>query len=163
MAATWAIRSGEADEANPMFRQATLALGSKTFALSTLATCTDRDAVKRALAAACPQFGSVLLGRYASVLFAFGHVAAEGDLVLWLPKTEVIHLGRIAGGYRYHAEAYSGGKHYPHQRDVTWLRRDVDRDALAEDLRNALGDTRAFWEIEKPTAVAAVKALAARR
>lgn len=76
-----------------------------------------------------------------------------GDLTITpLKTTGNVAIGRVIGGY-FHAD----GKHPA--RKVEWIKRDVPRDAIKQDLLYSMGATQTVCEISRNEAVARIEAL----
>ena len=72
---------------------------------------------------------------YATQLLRFGYEMAIGDLaVLRLRGKPVVAIGEVEGDYQYRSEA----EEYPHVRAVKWLNKEVPKEDLAPELRNAM-------------------------
>jgi restriction system protein len=83
-----------------------------------------------------PDASEAKLNNYVGQLFSFVHRIALGDLVV-LPRksTSTIALGRVTGPYQYREDL--GPAH--HVRPVTWVRTDIPRTDVAQDLLSSLG------------------------
>jgi restriction system protein len=83
-----------------------------------------------------PDASESRLNNYVGQLFSFVHRIALGDLVA-LPRksTSTIALGRVTGPYQYREDL--GEVH--HARLVTWMRTDIPRTDVAQDLLYSLG------------------------
>ena len=72
-----------------------------------------------------------------------------GDPVVMPRKYKsVIAIGRVNGDYKYRPDAPSDSRHV---RQVTWLKRDVERAALKGDLRDSMGSFRTVSELSRVT------------
>jgi restriction system protein len=83
-----------------------------------------------------PDASEARLNNFVGQLFGFVHRIVPGDLVV-LPrkKTSTIALGRVTGPYQYREDL--GEVH--HVRPVTWVRTDIPRTDVAQDLLYSLG------------------------
>lgn len=88
---------------------------------------------------------------------AFLSKIKTGDLVaLPLKTTPAVAFGRVAGGYQYVPNAPESMRH---QRAVTWIREDVPRDAIDQDLRYSLGAFLTVCRIRRNNAEERIRAL----
>ena len=84
---------------------------------------------------------------YAGQLYAFAHRIQKGDLVcLPLKTTKLVAIGRVVGDYEYLDPAE---KNQRHVRKVEWLRTDVARAAIKQDLLYSLGAFMTVCEIKR--------------
>jgi restriction system protein len=83
-----------------------------------------------------PEVSEATLNNYVGQLFSFVHRISLGDLIA-LPRksTSTIALGRVTGSYQYREDL--GTVH--HVRPVTWIRTDISRTDVAQDLLYSLG------------------------
>jgi restriction system protein len=82
-----------------------------------------------------------------------------GDLVALPLKTEpAVAFGRVSGDYRYNATAPPSARH---QRPVDWIRDDVARLSLDQDLLYSLGASMTVCRIKRNNAEARVRRLLA--
>ena len=90
-------------------------------------------------------------------LRAFAHRVVEGDLVaLPLKTTAAIAVGRISGPYEYDAKGAAGTKH---RRKVTWIRTDIPRASIDQDLLYSLGAFLTVCQISRHNAEERIRAL----
>lgn len=116
----WGIHAGRSGDADTLFlKHNCIALGwVKMGDLSRFKP--DRDAFKAGVAAAYPDKKPGAIPNNAGQLFRFVHEMKPNDLVAYPSKRDrQIHLGRVAGDYRYDLKTEPG---YPHVRAVKWLR-----------------------------------------
>lgn len=96
---------------------------------------------------------------WAGQLNAFRSGIQIGDLVaLPLKTSPAVAFGRVTGGYAYVPDAPSSVRH---QRKVTWLREDVPRDAIDQDLLYSLGAFMTVCRITRNNAEHRIEALLA--
>ena len=85
-----------------------------------------------------PDMNPGAVGNYSKQLFRSAHVIEPGHLVVMPCKTtRSLAFGRCAGPYKYRAP----GESYPdirHTRSVEWIRTDVPRHAIDQDLLYSL-------------------------
>jgi restriction system protein len=90
---------------------------------------------------------------------AFVNRIQVGDLVaLPLKSTPAVAFGRITSGYRYSPEAPESVRH---QRTVKWIREDVPREAIDQDLLYSLGAFMTVCRIKRNDAEKRIEALLA--
>ncbi len=119
-----------------------------------LGPATDREAVLRLLEEAYPDEKSGTLQNWSAQLNQLRNVAAPGDLVVCPMKTTgQIAIGKIVGGYRHVAATHP-------TRTVEWLKPDLPRDAVKQDLLYSLGASQTVCEISRNEAVARFEAMA---
>jgi restriction system protein len=82
-----------------------------------------------------------------SQIWAFGKRVNEGDLVaLPLKRQGVVAFGEVMGPYRHRPDFPEGAKH---TRPVRWIRTDVPRSTLDEDILNSLGSLLTVCQIRR--------------
>lgn len=96
----------------------------------------SRDAVKDLLRQAYPEAAESRHANHAGQLFAFAHRIKEGDLVV-MPLRHVpkLAIGTVDGPYSHRSDLE--GVH--HTRKVNWVRDDVPRTAVGQDLLYSFG------------------------
>jgi restriction system protein len=101
------------------------------------------------------------VANWAGQVDAFVHRIKEGDLVaLPLKSAPAVAFGRITGGYRYVPEASDQMRH---QRPVKWIREDVPRSEIDQDLLYSLGAFLTVCQIKRNNAEKRIEALLAGR
>ncbi|MEN6478164.1 MAG: hypothetical protein ABFD20_00825 [Anaerolineales bacterium] len=99
--------------------------------------CSSRDEVLAVLQQVNPNDSLNRLKNHAAQLWAFVGRIAVGDLVVLPLKTRTaIAIGRVTGQYLYSANNPDGAHHV---RPASWLRTDIPRHALGQDLLYSLG------------------------
>ena len=120
-----------------------------------LSSGTSREAILAALQPVYPEEKAGTLQNWAVQLNQFRNVVETGDLVVTpLKTTGQVAIGRITGPCR-RAE---GG--HP-TRPVEWLKPDVPRDAIKQDLLYSLGATQTVCEISRNDAFRRIEAVLA--
>jgi len=90
---------------------------------------------------------------------AFMNRIKKGDLVaLPLKSAPAVAFGRVTGGYRFDPDAPSEVRH---QRQVQWIREDVPRSEIDQDLLYSLGAFMTVCQIKRNNAEARIEALLA--
>lgn len=96
----------------------------------------------------------------AGQLWTFAHVIAVGDMVVMPRKgSPFLALGKVTGGYEY--RDINGRMH--HVRPVQWVRTDVPRTALQQDLLNSLGAIMTVCRLERNDAARRIAEVLAGR
>jgi restriction system protein len=90
-------------------------------------------------------------------LRAFAHHIQQGDLIAIPLKTSAaVAIGTVAGPYEYDAQGPSGAKH---RRKVTWIRTDIPRASIDQDLLYSLGAFLTVCQISRHNAEERIRAL----
>jgi len=90
-------------------------------------------------------------------LWAFLKRIQEGDLVVLPLKTRsVIAVGKVAGPYEYNSDNPEGARH---TRPVEWMRTDIPRSALDQDLLYSIGAFMTVCQIQRNKAEERIRAL----
>lgn len=104
-----------------------------------------------------PEVKPSALNNWVGQIDAFLTRIQSGDLVaLPLKTTPAVAFGRMTGPYRYVPDAPASMRH---QRAVTWIREDVPRDAIDQDLRYSLGAFMTVCRIKRNNAEERIRAL----
>lgn len=104
--------------------------------LGDLSGLTREDLAKR-IRTQFPDAGKGKVSNWTGQLSAFLHGFQVGDLVVLPLKTRpMIAIGRITGDYAYRTDLDVDARH---TRPVSWLRKDVPRTAVGQDLLYSLG------------------------
>jgi restriction system protein len=124
-----------------------------------LAGCRSLEDVRMLVAAAEPEASPNAVGNYAAQLWALAGRMSTGDYVV-LPRkaTSQIAIGRIVGEYEYRADEVDPEKR--HVRPVEWLRTDVPRSAVKQDLLYSLGAFSTYCQVSRNEAAARIAAIA---
>lgn len=141
----WGIHAGRSGEADPLFlKQNCVAIGWDEMGdLSKLHA--DRDAFKQRYLEAYPNAKKGGIATVSGIPFRFLHEMQVGDLVAYPSKQDKhIHIGRIAGDYRYEP---TGEKEYPHRRKVKWLK-DVPRLDFTQGALYEIGSALTLFQIK---------------
>ncbi|MFG3558655.1 restriction endonuclease [Micromonospora sp. NPDC047557] len=112
-----------------------------------LSQATTRESVGELVRAGFPESGAGLVANYTGQLWALRERIATGDLVV-LPMTNSgqIAMGRVTGGYEYRSDPDPDRRH---GRPVKWLRTDVPRTAIKQDLLYTLGAFLTICEVSR--------------
>ena len=157
MIRAWTVRGGENGEREQAaLDEGLIILGWEELGrdLSNVASPGDLAALLRT---AYPADGPRTVDNWAYQLWQFLKVMEIGDLVVMPQKHKsVIAIGRVTGQYRYRSDAPPELRHV---RQVTWLKRNVERAALRGDLRDSMGSFRTVSELSRRDAAKRVQAL----
>lgn len=94
-----------------------------------------------------PGLRRATLTNYSGQLFSFAHRIAIGDIIcLPLKTTKKIAIGRVVGDYQFSPVA---ARTHRHSRKVEWLRTDVARAAVKQDLLYSLGAFMTVCQINR--------------
>lgn len=115
-----------------------------------MSSIASRDEMVEALRATNAEASEKKLINHAAQLWAFVTRIEEGDLVvLPMKATPALAIGRITGPYRYVADNPPDARHV---RSVEWVRTDVPRSAIGQDLLYSLGAFLTVCEIKRNNA-----------
>ena len=90
-------------------------------------------------------------------LRAFTHRIVQGDLIAIPLKTSAaVAIGTVTGPYEYDAQGPSGAKH---RRKVNWIRTDIPRASIDQDLLYSLGAFLTVCQISRHNAEERIRAL----
>lgn len=122
--------------------------------LADLSGSKTRDDILAKLSAASPEQKPGTLQNWAVQLNQFLHGMADGDLaVVPLKTTSQLAIGRLKGGYRHTSDRHPA-------RGVEWLKTDLPRSAVKQDLLYSLGATQTVCEISRNEAAHRFEVLA---
>jgi restriction system protein len=147
----WGIHAGRTGDADAQFlKKSVIALGWRAVGdLSILKA--DREAFKAAVAKHFPHFKPGAIPTSAGQLYRFVHEMAEGDLIVYPSKRDRnVHIGRVAGPYRFDAgfAAYeTEGEGYPNVRPVKWLVA-VPRGTFTQGALYEIGSAMSFFQVK---------------
>ncbi|MFI7514080.1 restriction endonuclease [Micromonospora echinofusca] len=112
-----------------------------------LTRAATRDAVAGLVRAAFPDAKANLVANYAGQLWALRERITVGDIVVMPMKTSgQIAIGKVVGGYRHLTDPDPERRHV---RPVQWLRTDVPRTAIKQDLLYTLGAFLTICEVSR--------------
>lgn len=154
MTRLWLVRLGKFGEREPhALSSGELITGWENLDLS---NATTREAVLAVLQGAYPDEKPGTLQNWSAQLNQFRNVMDVGDLVVTPMKTTgQVAIGRVKGSY-HQAE---GGRP---SRWVDWLRPDVPRDAIKQDLLYSMGASQTVCEISRNDALMRLEQTAAK-
>ncbi|WP_148085663.1 CBS domain-containing protein [Amycolatopsis thermoflava] len=127
--------------------------------LGDIASCQTRDELRQALRQAYPGEGKATIANWTGQLWRFRHDIKVGDLVVMPLKTypQKIAIGRFTGDYRFRHDAPPG---FRHVRPVHWIRQDLPRTAVEQDLLDTLGSLLTVCRLQRHEAARRLARLA---
>jgi len=117
-----------------------------------LTACNSKEDIGKLVRATWPAAPEGRIGNYTGQLWALRGRVRPGDLmVMPLHTTKKVALGRVSGAYHYRAAEPEPGKR--HVVDVEWIRTDLPRTAIKQDLLFTLGSAMTIFAPSKNNAV----------
>jgi restriction system protein len=141
----WGIHGGHTGDANSLFlKKSCVAIGWENLTdLSAISP--EREAFKRAVAKAYPNFKPNAIPNNAGQLYRFVHELKKGDLIVYPSKQDrMIHIGQIESDYFYDPKTEPG---YPHVRKVKWLR-ELPRTHFSQGALYEIGSAMSFFQVK---------------
>jgi restriction system protein len=156
--ALWLVRCGSRGEGES-FALTHNVVGIGWPELGDLSAVRSLDGIKQRLIEAFPDDKPSKISNWAGQIDAFTHRIKQGDLVaLPLKTAPAVAFGRVTGGYSFDPEAPDQVRH---QRSVQWIREDVPRSEIDQDLLYSLGAFMTVCQIKRNNAEERIKALLA--
>ncbi len=125
-----------------------------------LSRATTKEAVYELCREGYPEASEAKLRNVMGQLFAFARRIEKGDLIVMpLKSRPQIAVGQVSGAYVCRKDV--GELH--HSRPVDWLRDDIPRSAIGQDLLQSLGAFMTVCQIKRNNAEARFKALLERK
>jgi len=142
----WLVRAGKAGENDGFCLENSLSvIGWEE--IGDMSPYTDWDSFVHFVEVNYPGLRKGTITNYSGQLFAFAHRIQIGDLIcLPLKTTKMIAIGRVVSGYQFSQDAVKSQRH---SRQVEWLRTDVARAAIKQDLLYSLGAFMTVCEIKR--------------
>jgi restriction system protein len=142
----WLVRAGRAGEQEGF----ALANGCAVIGWSRmedLAVVESREEMVEEVRIKDPHASERRLANHAAQLWAFARRIEPGDLAVLPSKVRrTVAVGRVTGPYRYEPANPSGARHV---RPVDWVRPDVPRDAIGQDLLWSLGASMTICQVSR--------------
>jgi restriction system protein len=156
----WLVRCGRRGEGeNYALTSSVVGIGFSE--LDDLSKVRSLDAIRELLEERRPDAKPSTVTNWAGQVDAFTHRIKEGDLVaLPLKSAPAVAFGRVTGGYRFDTSAPDQIRH---QRPVKWIREDVPRSEIDQDLLYSLGAFMTVCQIKRNNAEKRIEALLAGR
>lgn len=136
VAAAWLVRGGrDGEREDDALAQGLLIAGWP--GLDDMTGLADRDELKAVVRKTYPDVKLPTINNWVGQLWRLLRQIKVGDYVVMpLKTTQLIAIGRVAGEYRYRSEYPDG---FRHVRPVEWLRTDVPRTSVQQDLLHSMG------------------------
>ena len=148
--AAWVVRTGRHGERDNWALDNGLA-GGGWDAWPDLTSVQSRDQMTKLVEQVVGADSANLVANYTGQLWALRQRIHPGDLmVLPLKTTRQIGIGRVTGGYRFVDDPDPGRRHVV---DVEWIRKDLPRTAVRQDLLFTLGSSLTVFQPTKNDAV----------
>lgn len=156
--ALWLVRCGSRGEGES-FALTHNVVGIGWPELGDLSAVRSLDGIKQRLNEEFPDDKPSKISNWAGQLDAFTHRIKQGGLVAPPLKTApAVAFGRVTGGYSYDPKA---PEQVRHQRPVHWIREDVPRSEIDQDLLYSLGAFMTVCQISRNNAEKRIEALLA--
>jgi len=153
----WTVRGGENGEREQAALDEGLIILGWDELGKNLSHAESSGDLRALLHVAYPADGPRTIDNWASQLWQFVRVMEIGDLVVMPQKHKsVIAIGRVTAEYQYRSDAPPESRHV---RQVTWLKRNIERAALRGDLRDSMGSVRTVSELSRRDAAKRVQSL----
>ncbi len=154
----WLTRSGRAGERDSWALDNALTPGGFG-EVPDLSGCNSLQDVREAVTHAFPDNKPQANGNFAAQLWALRGRMAVGDfVVLPLKTTSQLAIGEITGLYEYRADEPDADRR--HVRPVRWIKTDVPRTAVKQDLLYSLGAFSTYCEVRRNEAARRIAAIA---
>lgn len=154
--AVWMVRAGKHGEHESLaLEKGVSVVGWTEFAdLSDIGSREELDALYRE---AHPEASTNVVSNKVGQLWAFKERIKKGDLVvLPLKARSAIAIGRITGPYKYRTELPEGARH---TRCTKWLKTDIPRNSVDQDLLYSLGAYMTVCQIQRNDAEQRITAM----
>ncbi len=147
--AFWVVRAGKHGENESYaLERGVVAIGWDR--LGDLTGLKEREQLQKLVSAKYPDEANSTTRVWTGELWALKERIQVGDWVaLPLKSRSAIAIGRISGPYKFEPE---GAEHAKHQRPVKWLRTDLPRADVDQDLLYSLGGTLTVFQVQRNNA-----------
>ncbi|VVB62507.1 Restriction endonuclease [uncultured archaeon] len=154
--ALWLVRAGRSGEYEDLALKSGRALIS-FYQVPDMSSVDSKDELFDILREAYPNHLKNAIFNFRGQLWAFLKRIQEGDLVILPLKTRsVIAIGKVIGPYEYKSDNPEGARH---TRPVEWIRADIPRSALDQDLLYSIGAFMTVCQIQRNKAEERIRAL----
>jgi restriction system protein len=152
----WLVRAGKHGEGESFaLTNSVVGIGFAEF--GDLSKTRSLDDIRKRIEERRPDAKPSTVTNWAGQVDAFIHRIKEGDLVaLPLKSAPAVAFGRVTGGYRFVPDASDQMRH---QRPVKWIREDVPRSEIDQDLLYSLGAFLTVCQIKRNNAEKRIEAL----
>lgn len=156
--AVWLVRAGKYGEREQTaLEKGVLVIGWNE--LPDLSTVQSREALANVYRQLLPDASSGKAANHVGQLWSFRNRIQPGDLaVLPLKTRSALAIGKVTGPYQYTTDL---GDEVRHVRKVEWLRTDLPRTALGQDILYSLGAFLTVCQIERNQAEERIRAVLA--
>jgi len=159
MVAAWVVRSGRYGERHQWALDHACS-GGGWKEVPDLSSCVTREDVAKVARATWPASSDALINNYTGQLWALRSRIKKDDLIAMpLRTTKKIALGRVSGEYTYRRDDPEPDKR--HVVPVEWIRTDLPRTVVKQDLLFTLGSSLSVFAPSKNNAVARLESLLA--
>lgn len=136
MPAAWLVRAGRHGEREDVALSESLVIAGWE-ELGDIGSAQSKEDLRELVSQAYPEDGKALIANWTGQLWRFLAVIDMRDYVAMPLKTRsAVAIGRVAGPYEYRVDAGAG---FRHVRRVEWIRTDVPRTAIKQDLLDSMG------------------------
>ncbi len=158
-AKAWLTRSGKYGERETWALEENVAPGGFG-AVGDLSDCEDLNSVRGLVDSAYPDDKPQAQANFAAQLWTLRGRMSENDwVVLPLKSSPQLAIGRVAGPYQYRSDATDPQQR--HIRPVQWVRTDIPRTAVKQDLLYSLGAFSTYCQVKRNEAARRIAAIAA--
>jgi restriction system protein len=146
MSKAWIVRSGRMGERESWAIENAVAGGGFS-EVGSLEKCDSREDVRLRIASSLPNSKPRKVTNFASQLWALkSRIQIDDLIVMPLKSSKAIAIGKCAGPYNYRDDADPSRRH---SINVKWLRLDVPRSVIKQDLLYSLGAFMTICEVER--------------
>jgi len=125
--------------------------------LPDVSAISSRDELQKLMNQAYPEENITTTRIWTGEVWAFKERMQKGDwIALPLKSRAAVAIGKIEGPYKFSANAPDGAKH---QRRVKWLRTDLPRAEIDQDLLYSLGSSLTVFQVKRNNAEERITAL----
>lgn len=159
MGEAWVIRAGKYGERDQWAVDNGVS-GGGWGEIPDLTGSVSKDDIREIVQATWPGGAEGMISNYTGQLWALRHRIKPGDLlVMPLKTTKKVAFGRVSAGYRFRGEESDPDKR--HVVNVDWIRADLPRTAIKQDLLFTLGSAMSIFAASKNNAAARLEHLLA--
>ncbi|GAA2657712.1 hypothetical protein GCM10010307_72720 [Streptomyces vastus] len=116
----------------------------------------NREDLRTILETTYPGYSPRVIGNWVGQLWRFRHEMSVGDLVVLPRRSRELALGRVTGNYVFRPGVEPG---LQHTRQVEWIRTDLERAAIRQDLLDSMGSLLTVFELRRFNAAHRIAAL----
>jgi restriction system protein len=146
----WVVRAGRSGEREDWALETGLA-GGGFREVDDLTACASREQVRTLVEASYPGKSKAFISNFTGQLWGLRERISDGDLVVMpMKSTGMLAIGTITGAYRYRDDPDPNRRHV---RAVNWLRSDVPRTAIQQDLLFTLNGAATIFGCSRNDAI----------